>query len=87
MANGWAGDTAVHDQIESDIADAVERARADLPAGQGSECCSDCGEVIPTERRRVLPGACRCVRCQADHDEQHTGSAYNRRGSKDSQLR
>lgn len=87
MANGWAGDTAVHDQMESDIADAVGRARASLPYGGGSAHCLDCGEAIPVDRREALPGVCRCVGCQAQHDDPAAGSAYNRRGSKDSQLR
>lgn len=87
MANGWAGDTAVHDQIESDIADAVGRARDGLPSGEGRCNCLDCGEPIPVARRRALPGALRCVACQSEHDASGGGAGYNRRASKDSQLR
>ena len=31
MATGWAGDTAVQDQIDATIEDAVKRARSQLP--------------------------------------------------------
>ena len=33
MATGWAGDGAVQQQIDDSIADAIKRARAQLPAG------------------------------------------------------
>ena len=26
--------------------------------------CADCGEPIPEERRRAVPGCCRCFECQ-----------------------
>jgi phage/conjugal plasmid C-4 type zinc finger TraR family protein len=87
MANGWAGDTAVHDQIESDIADGVERARQKLSGGEGRRHCLDCGDEIPAARRRAVPAAVRCLRCQAEADDDGSGAAFNRRGSKDSQLR
>ena len=42
----------------------------------------------PEARRRAIPGVRLCVNCQAEHDrEQAKFSGYNRRGSKDSQLR
>lgn len=87
MANGWAGDTAVQDQIESDVADGVQRARQQLPAGAGRSHCLDCGEAIPAARREALPGAVRCLDCQEQADGDGTAAAFNRRGSKDSQLR
>jgi RNA polymerase-binding transcription factor DksA len=37
---------------------------------------------------KAIPGVHLCVACQAEHDkEQARFSGYNRRGSKDSQLR
>ena len=89
MANGWAGDGAVQDQIDSTIADAVAHARARLQNDGSSWIhCEDCGEEIPERRRQALPGVRRCVRCQQAHDRQDAvPSGYNRRGSKDSQLR
>lgn len=88
MANGWAGDGAVQDQIDSTVADAVERARRSLPVGEGRRHCDDCGLAIPQARRRAVPGVRLCVDCQAARDdESRDGSPYNRRGSKDSQLR
>lgn len=87
MANGWAPDGAVQDQIEDSIKDALSSARARLPSGAGLEECEQCGDEIPEARRRALPGARTCVRCQAERDKRPVHSGINRRGSKDSQLR
>ncbi len=87
MATGWAKDGAVQDQIDSTVDDAVRRARDRLPIGPSRLDCEDCGEAIPTARREALPGVRRCIACQAEHDESDSASLYNRRGSKDSQLR
>ena len=88
MANGWAGDDAVQEQIDSSIEDAVKRARSRLPQGESLSACEECGTPIPQARRQALPGVRLCVRCQDARDRQHTDcSGYNRRGSKDSQLR
>lgn len=88
MATGWAQDGAVQDQIDDTINDAVERARSRLPAGESRSHCEECGEAIPEARRKAVPGVRLCVPCQAarDREQQETGG-YNRRGSKDSQLR
>lgn len=87
MANGWARDGAVQDQIEDTVSDAVMNARARLPAGEGAECCDGCGEDIPHGRRMALPGIRTCVSCQANRDAAIRTPGFNRRGSKDSQLR
>ncbi|WP_300717947.1 DksA/TraR family C4-type zinc finger protein [uncultured Desulfovibrio sp.] len=88
MAVGWAGDNAVQDQIQDSIADEVRRARANLPRGESRAFCEECGEPIPEARRRALPGVRLCLDCQQEADrEQHAVSLYNRKGSKDSQLR
>jgi len=87
MATGWAGDGAVHEQIDATINDAVERARRRLDQGPGRERCEECDAPIPEARRRAVPGVRLCVACQQAQDEGAAFSAYNRRGSKDSQLR
>jgi len=87
MANGWAPDGAVQDQIDDTVADAVRRARHMMPGGESAEDCEDCGEPIPERRRQALPGVQTCVGCQAIRDRKVTASGINRRGSKDSQLR
>jgi len=87
MASGWAPDGAVQDQIDDSITDAVRLARAQLPTGPGAIYCQDCGEEIPEARRRAMAGARLCVHCQAGHDRPAAAGGYNRRGSKDSQLR
>jgi phage/conjugal plasmid C-4 type zinc finger TraR family protein len=86
MANGWAPDGAVQDQIEDSLKDAVATARARMPAGEGLTQCEECGEPIPEARRRALPGARTCVSCQSRRDTRPAFSGINRRGSKDSQL-
>jgi phage/conjugal plasmid C-4 type zinc finger TraR family protein len=87
MASGWAPDGAVQDQIDDSITDAVRLARSRLPEGPGEIYCRECGEEIPEARRRALPGARTCVDCQAALDRPASSAAYNRRGSKDSQLK
>jgi len=87
MASGWAPDGAVQDQIDDSVKDAVRLARSRLPTGPGGAVCEECGEDIPEARRRAMPGARLCVACQSGRDRPAAASAYNRRGSKDSQLR
>jgi phage/conjugal plasmid C-4 type zinc finger TraR family protein len=88
MATGWAGDGAVQDQIDATVKDGVSRAQRRLPAGPGLEHCEECGTPIPEARRKAIPGVRLCVACQeADDREAEHFSGYNRRGSKDSQLR
>lgn len=88
MATGWAGDGAVQDQIDATVKDAIKRARAQLPSGPSLLHCEECGVEIPQARRAALPGVRLCVACQSERDRaQGQGGGYNRRGSKDSQLR
>jgi phage/conjugal plasmid C-4 type zinc finger TraR family protein len=87
MATGWAGDGAVQDQIDATVKDAIERARSRLPQGPGLARCEECDCQIPDARRAALPGVRLCVSCQEAHDVDSAASGYNRRGSKDSQLR
>jgi phage/conjugal plasmid C-4 type zinc finger TraR family protein len=88
MATGWAREGAVQDQIDASVKDAIERARSQLPQGQGLQHCAECGEGIPEARRAAIPGARLCLACQEAHDMTLAPvSGYNRRGSKDSQLR
>ena len=88
MATGWAGDNAVQEQIDATVKDAIARARSQLPTGESRIRCEECDAAIPEARRKALPGVRLCVACQQALDlEQRGASGYNRRGSKDSQLR
>jgi phage/conjugal plasmid C-4 type zinc finger TraR family protein len=88
MAGGWASDGAVQEQIDSSIEDAIARARSQLPKGESLKHCEECDAAIPEARRQAIPGVRLCVTCQAEHDKENAASSgYNRRGSKDSQLR
>ena len=88
MAGGWTSDGAVQEQIDSSIEDAIARARSQLPRGESLQHCEECDAAIPEARRQAVPGVRLCVACQGEHDkEQQAVGGYNRRGSKDSQLR
>ncbi len=88
MATGWAGDGAVQDQIDATVEDAIRRARSHLRDGPALSHCEECGARIPEARRVAVPGVRMCVACQEAHNgEASRVSGYNRRGSKDSQLR
>ncbi len=88
MAGGFAKDGAVQDQIDATVEDAVNRARSSIGKGASRKDCAECGEAIPEARRQAVPGVRYCIQCQAERDaEEKAHSGYNRRGSKDSQLR
>jgi phage/conjugal plasmid C-4 type zinc finger TraR family protein len=87
MATGWAQDGAVQEQIDATVEDAIRRARAQLPRGESRERCEECDDAIPEARRLAIAGVRLCVDCQSAHDREQGFSGYNRRGSKDSQLR
>ena len=58
------------------------------PSGPGLTRCEDCDARNPAARRKAVPGVHLCVNCQERHDqEEGVASGFNRRGSKDSQLR
>ena len=88
MATGWAGDGAVQDQIDATVKDAIKRARSRMPKGPSLKRCEECDAEIPEARRQAVPGVRLCVDCQSQRDKEAGASGgYNRRGSKDSQLR
>jgi phage/conjugal plasmid C-4 type zinc finger TraR family protein len=88
MATGWAGDGAVHDQIDATVNDGIRRAQSRLPQGPSFLHCAHCGKEIPEARRKAIPGVRLCIPCQEAEDrEARSFAGYNRRGSKDSQLR
>lgn len=88
MASGWANDSAVQEQIDATIDDAIARARNQMAQGESAEFCDECGEPISLARQKAVPGVRYCLNCQEEIDKKNnTFSGYNRRGSKDSQLR
>lgn len=88
MATGWAREDAVQDQIDDTVKDGVARAKSRLPQGPSATHCDECSVPIPEARREALPGVRLCVACQEKVDKAaRVFSGYNRRGSKDSQLR
>jgi phage/conjugal plasmid C-4 type zinc finger TraR family protein len=87
MAGGFAKDGAVQEQIDASIQDAIDRARKQLPQGEALTHCEECDAEIPQARREAVPGVRLCIQCQEELDKDAAFSAYNRRGSKDSQLR
>jgi phage/conjugal plasmid C-4 type zinc finger TraR family protein len=88
MAVGWSRDGAVQEQIDATVESAVQLARSRLPGGESLTHCEECEVAIPEARRKALPGARYCVRCQSELEKgQKTVTLYNRSGGKDSQLK
>jgi RNA polymerase-binding transcription factor DksA len=88
MATGWAKEGAVQEQIDATVKDAIALAKSRLAEGPGLTHCAECGTEIPQLRRDAVRGVRLCLPCQEAHDREAVRSAgYNRRGSKDSQLR
>ena len=88
MAGGWSRDGAVQDQIDASVEDAVKQARDSLPKGESLTHCEECDKAIPQARREAIPGVRLCVKCQEIIDKENKAAGlFNRRGSKDSQLR
>ena len=88
MAGGFAKDGAVQDQIDATVEDAISRVRDQLPRGESLTHCEGCETEIPAARREAVRGVRLCISCQSQRDEKEKVFAgYNRRGSKDSQLR
>jgi phage/conjugal plasmid C-4 type zinc finger TraR family protein len=88
MAVGWSRDGAVQEQIDATVESAVQLARSRLPDGESLTHCEECEAAIPEARRKAMPGVRYCVRCQSEREKSlKTVTLYNRRGSKDSQLK
>lgn len=88
MAKGFGSEDAAQEEIESAVNDAVRRAKSALPQGVSLMRCESCNESIPEGRRQAMAGVRLCVSCQEAEDKaQGSVMSYNRRGSKDSQLR
>ncbi|HAI05679.1 MAG TPA: hypothetical protein DCM39_07980, partial [Pantoea sp.] len=56
MANGWASEGAVQEQIDSTVNDGIERVRQSIGHGESATECELCGEPIPEARRKALKG-------------------------------
>ena len=78
----------MQEQIDATIKDAIALAKSRLAEGPSLNHCAQCGVEIPQSRREAVPGVRLCLNCQDAEDRSHRPfSGYNRRGSKDSQLR
>ena len=88
MAGGWSRDGAEHEQMDATVNDALDRVRSSLPKGESAEFCDECGNPIPEVRRIAVAGVQHCIGCQTELEkEARAAELFNRRGSKDSQLR
>lgn len=88
MAVGWARDGAVQEQIDATVEAGVQLAKSRLPEGESLTHCEECEVAIPEARRKAVPGVRHCVGCQSEIEKRlKAATLYNRRGSKDSQLK
>jgi phage/conjugal plasmid C-4 type zinc finger TraR family protein len=88
MAVGWSRDGAVQEQIDATVEAGVQLAKSRLPEGESLTHCEECEVAIPEARRKAMPGVRYCVRCQSELEKRLKAvMLYNRRGSKDSQLK
>ena len=87
MAKGFVNDDAVQDQIDATVEDAVKRARSRMRKGPSLRQCQECDAPIPKARRDAVTGVRLCIACQEAQDSEQSAGGFNRRGSKDSQLR
>jgi RNA polymerase-binding transcription factor DksA len=81
MAGGWSRDGAVQDQIDASVEDGIQQVRSRLPKGESLAHCEECDKEIPQARREAVPGQ------EIVDKENKAFNLFNRRGSKDSQLR
>jgi phage/conjugal plasmid C-4 type zinc finger TraR family protein len=70
MANGWARDGAVQEEIDARVKDAISLARSKLPSGESLTHCEACGASIPQARRTAIAGVRLCIECQIQREEQ-----------------
>lgn len=49
----------------------ITRARSTPVHAAASSFCHGCGEAIPENRRRLLPGTSLCIECQTESERQH----------------
>ncbi|TMV91402.1 DksA/TraR family C4-type zinc finger protein [Thioclava sp. BHET1] len=89
MAEGWARDGAVSEQIEASISDELARLKARRgPQGESLTHCAECDEEIPQARREAIHGVKLCVECAGARDSKRgQAGGLNRRASKDSLLK
>ena len=86
MAIGFTSSDGHLETIQATLDNGIDFARSQLPKGESEMYCFDCGNDIPEKRRLALKGVKYCVKCQSTHESTFK-ETYNRRGSKDSQLR
>ncbi|MDK9776376.1 MULTISPECIES: DksA/TraR family C4-type zinc finger protein [Vibrio] len=88
MAVGWANDDSVSQQIQHTIDDEISRVRGSIKQGESAHYCDECGDEIPEARRIAMKGVRLCIECQSTIELMSQRQAlFNRRASKDSQLR
>lgn len=88
MAVGWANDDSVSQQIQNTIDDEISRVRGSITEGESAHYCDECGDEIPEARRLAMKDVRLCIECQSTIElTSQRQVLFNRRASKDSQLR
>ncbi|ASD51958.1 DksA-like zinc-finger protein [Pseudomonas phage PspYZU05] len=86
MASGFGSCDNFQDTIKATVDNAIDFARSNIHLGESLLFCEECDEEIPEKRRNALVVRC-CIDCQDMLDKKSKFVQYNRRASKDSQLR
>lgn len=84
MASGFGNVDNFQETIETTINNGIDFARSQISQRE-SEYCIECDCLIPPARRAIIKTEY-CVQCQEIKDKK-IPQLFNRRGSKDSQLR
>lgn len=61
------------DLEEARTASLMAKIAKELSAVNDNIYCEDCESEIPAARRRAMPNATRCIRCQESHDRLFKG--------------
>ncbi|WP_423803816.1 TraR/DksA C4-type zinc finger protein [Paremcibacter congregatus] len=54
--------------IEQEMESMIRNSQTHLHQGNTTGLCIECGDEIPADRCKALPGCARCIECQSEQD-------------------